>query len=104
MPMKNTSVEWCSLLFAYLCIHVHVGSCKCTYAHVSGLNDNGHIGSYIWLLGPQLVGLSLSLSSSFSLSFLNKDIHSQLLLQSYACLPTAMLPAMMVMDCNPLKL
>ena len=38
------------------------------------------------------------------LLLLDQDISSQLLIQHHACLPAAMLPAVMIMNLNPLNL
>lgn len=41
---------------------------------------------------------------SLYLLFVGRDVSSQLVLQHHACLPVAMLPIVMVLDSNPLKL
>lgn len=48
--------------------------------------------------------MTFPVPSSSTSQLLSQDVSAQLLLQSYACLPAAILPAMMAMDSNLLQL
>ena len=63
----------------------------------------GVLGESMSLGALRLQKSMLCSVSSFCLLTVDQDVNCQLLLQTYPCLPAAMLPTMRIMD-SPLKL